>query len=260
MFKQLACAVALSLAGCRTTYEQVQLNKATPQEFFSDAYKDCKDKAAVKGYLFDPSDEELEARLKECLPGDLADLIPRAKESYKEGGMATIIPAVLPVFGMKGPVYVVVKKNFLDELVIGPDAESAILHENQHGTDWHNGIEIGGVYLSAHTPIKDIRPSFIQDLMEFRADYAQLEDAFRKSVKAGQLPISAACFSSMAQCYYEHWLVMEYFPASEVEAKVIKAQFEEFKGIRPEGEPGGLMLYFDLFGKKDKAHFTRKKQ
>ncbi len=264
--------VQYALSECKTRLYQVESGIVSPNAHMRDL-EQClpeavaaKNSGMLKGFVYQPSDKELETLLTELFSDragneqELQFLVQSSIDSYKtlrgkEAG--TIIPTIIGAFGQRIPSYVVFTNELYSSASINNDADARSIakHELRHVKDWYDGIILGDVRLSFDTiSPKTVRIDFLQHLMELRAVYDELKDAYRERVEIGRVSVSPQWFGSQAANYSAHWDFLKNYPATDLEEKARELQFRQFEGIKPETNSGGkILIRFNLFGKQDTA-------
>lgn len=256
--------------------DQVKMGVIKPQDYLNTQYNCLPDvikaekSGLLKGIIYQPSDRELEAILRELLSTrtndeqELQYLVRSSIDSYKspKGHVGIIIPGIIGFFGQELPIYIGFTETLFSSPAVKNDADvrSIIKHEVKHAEDWHNGIELGNIHLNYNTISPEtFSLKFLEQLMELRAVYGELEDLFREKVETGKTSISPEWFASQANNYTQHFNYIKNSTTTELEKKVRDLQLKEFVGITPETASDYLLLRFNLFGKQNAARFTTNK-
>jgi len=264
-----------STAECNLSLKQVKLGTVSPEDYLQGRDRclpeviEAKNSGMLKGFLYNPSNEELEKLLGDVFSERTSDserlerLVQSSIESYKsiEGDeVGTIIPGIVGVFGEKVPSYVVFREEFFSSPAINNDADvrSIVNHELQHVKDWYEGISLNDIHLSYDTIYPGtLRIEFLQQLMELRAVYAELEDIFDKKVNTDSVSVSQEWLGSQAANYFTYWDSIVKYPTTDLEKRVRELQFEQFKGITPKVEGDQILITFNLFGKQEIAKIEK---
>lgn len=267
-----------SLAECNlTSLDRVKKGLIKPQEYIQSQYKclpeviQAEKSGILKGFLYEPSDSELEARLREIFSSrtDSEEALQYFVKSSVDGYNSTkakghaagiLVPGIVGIFGEGIPMYVA----FTEELSSSPsikneaDIRSIIKHELQHVEDEYNGITLGDIHLSYNTISQEtFSLAFLEELMELRAVYKELEAAFKEKVETGKVSISPEWFGSQAANYSKHFDYIDKSAKTPLEKRVRELQLKEFKGITPQTKTDSIVIKFNLFGKQDSAVIKR---
>lgn len=255
--------------------DQVKKDIIKPQDYLNAQYKclpeviKAEESGLLKGIIYQPSDRELEAILRELFSSRANDeqalqyFVRSSIDSYKspKGHVGVIVPGIIGVFGEKLPIYIGVTETLFSSPAIENDADvrSIIKHEEKHAEDWYKGITLGDIHLDYDTISPEtFSLKFLEQLMELRAVYGELEDAFREKVQTGKAYISPAWFASEASNYMQHFNYVKNSAKTDLEKKVRDFQLKDFAGITPEiATNDRFLLRFNLFGKQDIAQFWR---
>lgn len=259
---------------CTSTLAQVRAGIVSPQDYLNERIMclpevvESKNSGMLKGFIYQPSDEYLDTLLRGLFFGRVGDgqelqyLVQSIINSYKTirgKELGAIIPGIIGVFGQGIPIYVAFEKELISSTEINNDADvrSVIRHELQHVKDWYKCITLGEVHLSYDTiSSTTFRINFLEQLMEVRGIYIELEDIFRESVKTGRVSVSPQWFGGQASNYAEHYQFIKNEPITDLERRVSQLQIEESKGITPEIRKNQIIIEFNLFGKRDSAEIV----
>ena len=256
---------------CALTLDQAKSGKVTSQKYLNERLNclpevlDARDSGMLKGFLYNPSDTELGALLRNLLSGKvneeqkLSNLVQSSINDYKQakdnrGVVATRIPGVIDFFGENLPQYIAFTPALFHYPVIKNDADvkSIINHELRHVRDWYGGVKLGNTLISHRTiTLNSFRIEFLEQLLELRAVYDELKNIFRERVEEGSTQVSSEFFASRIIDYSNHRGFIQNNPIIDLERRVAEMQLEESKGIIPEIREGKRYLNFNLFGKKD---------
>lgn len=265
-------------SNCALSLYQVKSGAVSPYDYIQERQQ-CLPELVVarksgmlKDIIYNPSDNELKSLLRESLysltdnPQELQAWIRWEIENYKnrtEKKIGTVFPGIIGVFGKKIPLYVAFTEELFDSPLINNDADvrSVVKHELKHVEDWYNGITLNDIHLSYDTiSSRKIRLDFLEQLMELRAYYKELEDVFRENIETGGISVSKSWLGSQAGNYNMYWSFLAGYHVSDLERKLRELQFEQFQGIIPEEKGDKLLMKFNLFGGQKTAEFTKQRQ
>jgi hypothetical protein len=247
--------------------------EVTPENYLQNL-EDClpriqeaKDTWNFGGFLYEPSDDELEEVFTGIFSDfakddeDLQYLVQSSIDGYRKEELdpnilGKVMPSIVGAFGKGLRTYVVIQPSLFDPdspfIKNNADVESLVDHEIKHVEDVYEGINLGdNLHISFDVlgPYM-IRKDFFGKLGELRAVYKELEQIFRERIVTGETSISNEWLVSQAKNYRNHWEFIESNASTELEIIVRDEQLERFKGIRSfEALDGnGFVLNFDLFG------------
>ncbi|MEK6946379.1 MAG: hypothetical protein AABX32_02125 [Nanoarchaeota archaeon] len=266
-------------AACTPNLRQVRNGAIHPMEYLSEKERCMPEIIAAKrsgelgGILYEPTDQEVEAVLRQSIskkiqdPDRIAQLVRANMESYltdksKERIIAKITPSVKAVFGEGHPHYIIITGNLtgFEGIVNDEDVHSVLRHELEHITDYYHGIRFGDMRLSFSTLMgKPVSADFMHHLLEVRATYKELKSAFYQKINQGKSLVSPRWLGHQSRYYTESWNYLKQNAQSDVEREISKLQLDEVKGIMPEMSNGALYLTFNLFGKKERLRIISAK-
>lgn len=262
-----------SAAECNSVnLDQVKIGTIKPKDYLQTQFecfpkvKEAKNSGVLKGFLYQPSDQEQETILRTLYSTRTTDeqtlqhLIRSEIDNYKNlkgGHVGSIMPSNVSIFGQKVPLYIIFKGELFTSPAIKNNADVASIaeyHERQHAEDWHNGITLDNIHLAYHTISPEtFSLTFLEQLMELRATYRELEAAFKDKVETGKISISSEWFTSQSVNYSRHYSHVKQNAITDLEKRVRDLQLQEFRGITPEITADSIIVKFDLFGKRDSA-------
>lgn len=259
------------------TLEQVKIGKVLPQNYFQNKTKNLPQVLEYKrsGMLRDVIYEPIESQIQDILENlflnkafdkkQFIDLVRDGMNNYrnardKKSNLAYIIPIILFTFGQKIPMYIIIKRELFNSKLINNDADvkSAMKHELNHVEDWYNGIRIRDLYIAYYSISPEtFRIEFLENLMELRSEYIELEEIFKETVETGKSSVSINWFYSRAANYLKHWNFISKNPTTDLEKRTRDLQLKEFDGIIPEESNNDILIKFNLFGEKNIAKIKR---
>jgi hypothetical protein len=220
------------------------------------------------GILYDPGEAELKSEMggkyralgySADLISDLTDVTLDALARTEGLALAEISSTDLRYYGMGIPVFIILKEPaFTSPVLVNEyDARSILIHESQHAKDWHDGMRAGSLFAGASAYGNgSAGGEWLVQLMELRAVYRELAEAYEPMALSDTLRISYAWFASRASSYRLHWNRVDSLARTGFERAINAAQKSDFQGIVPESIGDRLLLHFDLLGKKLTANFV----
>jgi hypothetical protein len=220
------------------------------------------------GILYDPSEAELKSEMARKygalgyspdLISDLTDVTLDALARTEGLALAEISSTDLRYYGKGIPVFIILKEPaFTSPVLVNEyDAKSILVHELQHVKDWHDGMRAGSLFVGPSAYGNgSAGGEWLVQLMELRAVYGELSEAYRPMALSDTLRISYEWFASRASSYRLHWNRVDSLARTGFEKAINAAQKSEFQGIVPESIGDKLLLHFDLLGKKLTANFV----
>lgn len=267
---------------CYSTFDQVRTRVVSPAAYLQERVKCLPEVAAAQragmlgGFLYTPSDKELETVLTKLFSdratnnGQLNYLVRSSASAYKSAlqternTVKIVVPGIIGVFGQRIPVYLAFNENLFFSSEVKNDADVgsiAAKHAIRHVKDWYGGIQLGSSYLSHSTlSPRNFTIKFLEQIMELRAVYDELEEIFKERVGTGKVSVSTEWLGSQLGNYAEHWKFVKTKPSTELEKQASGEQLRQFKGIVPEETGDKAIIHFDLFGKRNSAGITRKQK
>ncbi len=230
----------------------------------------AKTSGTLKGFLYDPTDQELEDKLSELFKGKLDEkviksfAVPQKIREYHthvQKHNPVTIPTILGgVFGKPVKLYMAFGKDFLNTVESDNELRSRIIHELQHVEDMYYGFSLDGkpVDLGPLSSSKEIS-GLIDTLREFRAYHKQLEDLLGSYIQTGNSGVREAFFGTMALYYLHYYEELDTSCSPSADTRKIRDQhFECFKDITVQRIVDGIRLDYDILGKKDSIEFGMK--
>lgn len=257
--------------GCDLTLDRVKSGEVSPEDYLSERAEclpnivNSRRSGMLKGLIYEPSTKELVDLIADSFSGkgytadEVHQVVRATVESYrsseKDKSVATVIPNNIEVFGRQFPHYIVVKKNAFENPSIVNDADMRSLiaiNEIQHVRDFYNGITLDDVHLS-HDTISpaNFRLDYLARLMKLRATHEELDDIFMEKIRTDKISVSPEWFSSQAGNYYNHWNFIENYDVTDMERRVRDIQFEDYRGMIPTKERGGISINFKPTKERD---------
>jgi len=252
------------------TLEQVRFGKVSLESYLDERFRLMPDvQAAVKsgmlkGFLYKVPKPQLELILTQMfehiIPNkeDIKLEVRTGLEAYYKPWLkeefAKIVPGSLHLFGKKVPLYVGFGDSIIYSSVLTTDADitGAIKHELEHIKDWYGGINVGGIYLSFDTTSpKTFGLEFLGNLLELRAHYKELEEAYKELTTTNKMSVSDKYFGDRAIGYLKHWNYIKNNVTTDLERRVSASQLNDLKGIFPSKIGKDIYLSFNLFGEKE---------
>lgn len=257
---------------CRYNFSQVKAGLVSSNDYLDERSR-CLPEADIArragklgGFLYNPTDAQLEVIFRKMFskiaknPRELNSLIQSSINSYSKSknstmGLGLLVPGTIDNFGARIPVYTA----FLPKLFLAGgvtnDAEmrSIVNHELKHIEDWYSGITLSGIYLSRKTIAPStMRIEFLENLMELRALYKELEDIFKERMAKRTVSVSQQWIGSRGAAYSRYWESIK-SPTTDLEKAVRDTQFDDFKGIIPERSDNIVTIKFNLNGNQYSA-------
>src|SRR3989344_348838 len=256
------------IVNCNFHLWQVRSGIVAPGVYIR-SLEDCIPEAAaakkagvLKGFVYNPSNAELEALLMSSLSRLVTDkdtLQKRVLEGINlyraqmASAGATLIPEARVAFGNRTPVSVGFAENMFSSADIKTEADfrSVVYHMLKNAEDWHNNIRLKDadtVFALNPSALKD---EFLSRIMNVRADYAELENIFKGTSERGVLPVSIDWFANRALSYSKSLKSFTDYHATSLERKIRKYQLNEFKNIiLQETKEGMTITYIGPDGRK----------
>lgn len=250
---------------CNLNIQQVKAGLASPVDYLNERFNclpevvEARKSGMLKGFLYEPSNEKLEAIFKDYFFGragsekNLSLIVNSNLSSYtrakEKNPTAIMTPSILLVFGQKSGFYIAFTKEMLSSKISNDaDIGSLIKHELQHVKDWHDGIRLGNINLSYPT-ISLLTTEFIENIVELRARYEELVSIFKNAIEKNKFSFSVSprYFANMGVHYAAHWNFINNKPATNLEQDISQLQLKEFEGITPETRASEVILRFNLF-------------
>lgn len=221
----------------------------------------------IPSVLYDLTPQQYGAKLKELLTGkvppDTLDewlqhyLSPTAELAKTFSFNPTAGRSF--VYGLNLPVLIHIPSLFNEDLktFIQSDADLKLLlgHEGQHARDFHFGISYkDGTTITRHNyESSQVSSDFMENLVELRGYYWELDSIFRVEVGIDSAKYSQANINLAVYKYYTHWSALALAKRNALEERVWAAQRAEMPGITPtkvdENEKQiTLRVFFRLYG------------
>lgn len=252
------------------TLDQVRTGKVSPQAYLDERFRlmpevqEARKSGMLKGFLYEPTDKELRERFRDLFrdrgvrdENQLQSLVDSTVQSYylskEEAPSAFITPTLRPFFGQQVPQYIAFPEGALSKPEVNNDADvrSLIKIQLKYIQDWYTILRLGGVNLSYITSPKEFRTEFLRDFMRLRAEYEVLRDIFRERAETNKLSVSGEWFGVRAVNYTRYLYFVRNNPTTDLERTVSQLQIKEFEGIVPVLKGNNIVLYFNLFGKRE---------
>src|SRR3989338_58484 len=267
---------------CTYTLFQVREGLVSPKDYVADKaqclpeVRQAISDGKLAGILFQPTDHEVEDAVSHSFSSKIEDpvrvdqLVRTQMKNYvndksqekNKRNIGKFIPSLVAVFGEGHPHYIL----FTDNLVLFPeinndaDVDSIFRHELEHLLDFNRGITLGNRRLSyAVLRGEAYSAEFMHHLLEVRATYNELRNAFYERVTKGNSSVSPRWLGHQSRYYAESWDFLKKNAKSDFEKEISKLQLAESNGIRPEIEGGTLFISCDLFGQKVRLRIVRPK-
>lgn len=256
----------------RYKLEQVRSGEVPPELYLDERFRLLPEVQGVvgsgmlKGFLYNATDSQLESMamtlLQPVIPNanDLEIAVKSTVEAVhrpkRKSAFASLFPSVTALYGKEIPAYLTFGDQVLNSKVLNNEADirGAIGHELKHIEDWHYGIKLGNLHISGDDIISGAMSlEFFENLCELRATYKELEAAYKDVVSNGVLSVSKEYFGVRAHEYMKHYDYIKNNAATELERKASSLQLEALSGIKPRRKGELILLYMDLFGRKQLA-------
>jgi len=261
---------------CVFKYEQAKSGQVSRKDYLDDRFNcvpevvDARNDGTLKGFLNNPTNEELEVLITDLL----SQIIPDEKK-LREAVMlsihiynspaqdvsgkkvityARIIPPITDIVGQGVPIYI----DWNDNIFTNPnikndsDIESLIRHEVEaHSYDVVNGFELDGKLIdSSMLATGQIDNDFFQELLELRAEHLELKKLILEYAETGEYSINFLLVRDRFIFYNDHWSYLVGNTRNKTERKLRDAQFKQFVGIVPHVFGNRLMMMYNLDGEK----------
>ena len=205
---------------CPSNLSQIKDHKELHEDYLIRAvrclpeFTAAKDSGMLKGFLYDPSDKKLEISLEELFSqiardgGELKVLVQRGIANYKgrhPDTAAMLSAGIVSLFGHNVASYIIFTQRLFSHSSVKNDADviSLFKHDLKHVEDYYKGITLGNMHLSSNQILADeLRVDFYKNLMELRAEYTELRNAFKERVDFGRTSISPKWFGFKMGNYY----------------------------------------------------------
>ena len=272
-FKPVAVEQRNSNLECTLRFKNVASGKVLPQDYLDERFRCMPEvqraykSGMLKGFLYKPSNEQLEDVLRDLLSSRLKNkeelkyfiesFIDFYNNRMAESSVpeAITIPGFSNLLGQRIPQYI----SFEDDIDMftppaynnDADVSDLIRHELKHVKDAYNGITLGNIHLTKDMlSSKELGAEFLKHLLELRAEYNTLSGIFEEIVKKGKHSVSKEHLFAKAVNYAGHRHYIKNKANTDLEQKVRDLQLKESKGLIPKIMENKGIIYFDLFGAK----------